>query len=133
MVAAAVSVIIFAVVRLVIEVFQLIQLRERYIQDWINWMEVALTVFAIMFVAVFNNECQCPRDWQWQVGIVAVFLAWINLMIFMSKLPWVGIYVVMFTNIFKIFIKLIFLSILLLVAFGLPLHMAFFEPGVIVR
>ena len=133
MVAAAVSVIIFAVVRLVIEVFQLIQLRERYIQDWINWMEVALTVFAIMFVAVFNNECQCPRDWQWQIGIVAVFLAWINLMIFMSKLPWVGIYVVMFTNIFKIFIKLIFLSILLLVAFGLPLHMAFFEPGVIVR
>ena len=128
--AAAVIVIIFAVVRLAMELFQLIQLRVSYVLDWINWLEVAHFIFAIMFVSVFNNECRCPRNWQWQVGILAVFLSWIDLMIFMRQLPGVGIYIVMFINIFKIFLKLIFLCILLLVAFGLALYMAFSEPGV---
>ena len=129
---AAVIVIFLAALRLVIEAFQLVQLKVWYILDWVNWLEVSLFLFAIMFVSVFNNECQCPSNWQWQVGIIAVFLAWIDLTIFARKLPLVGIYVVMLIDIFKIFLKLIFLCILLLAAFGLAFYMAFFEPGVFV-
>ena len=130
---AGVVIIIFAIVRLVMETFQMIQLRViDYLLDWINWLEVLLFTLSIIFAWVFNSDCLCETGWQWQIGVVAVFLAWIDLIVFIRKLPFVGIYVVMFIDIFKIFVKMIILTILLVVAFGLAFYMAFFQPGVFV-
>ena len=129
---AAVMSIVFAAIRMVMEVFQMIQLHLNYILNWVNWLEVILFILSIIFAWVFHTHCLCEKSWQWQLGIVAVFLAWIDLVVFIRKLPLVGIYVVLFIDIFKIFLKMIFFSILLVVAFGLAFYMAFFEPGVIV-
>ena len=130
---AAVVIIVLAAIRMVMEVLQMIQRRlVNYILDWVNWLEVILFILSIIFAWVFHTRCLCEKSWQWQLGIVAVFLAWMELVVFIRKLPLVGIYVVLFIDIFKIFLKMIFLSILLVVAFGLAFYMAFFEPGIIV-
>ena len=68
------------------------------------------------------------RPWQWQLGAIAVFLGWVDLIIFFSKLPLTGIYVVMFIDILYTFCRLFILSTLLVVAFGLAFFMAFNEP-----
>ena len=126
-------VIILALFRLFLEMYQMISQGLRYLLDWVNWMEWFLFVCTVIFASVFHADCLCVRDWQWQIGIVAVFLGWIELMFFLSKLPLIGIYVVMFLEILKTVLKIIIFSFLLLVAFGLAFYMAFFEPNITVK
>ena len=112
------------------ELFQMIQLRVwRYFLSWVNWIEFFLFIFSIIFVITFATDCFCPYKWQWQIGAVAIFLGWIDLIIFIRKLPLTGIYVVMFVDIFYTFCRLFFLSTLLVIAFSLAFYMAFYEPA----
>lgn len=83
-------VILIAMVRLVFEIFQLISLKIYYLLSWVNWLELMLFPSAIMFVFVYENDCLCPSGWQWQLGCIAVFLTWIDLIIFIEKLPLAG-------------------------------------------
>ena len=91
-----------------------------------------MTVSSIIFAWVFNTDCLCPYGWQWQIGTIAVFLAWIDFVIFVQKLPGVGIYVGMLREILWRFIKTIPLTILLVIAFSLGFFMLFSEPGILV-
>ena len=88
--AAAIIIIMIAIFRLLTETFQFIQLRLTYLFDWVNWVEVILFVCCIIFAWVFQTECQCTTGWQWQIGAVGVFLAWIDLVVFIRKLPLTG-------------------------------------------
>ena len=126
---SAIIIIFFSLIRLMMEVLQLIQLRLRYLLDWVNWIECTLFVCAIIFAWIFHTDCYCPFEWQWQIGAGAVFLGWMDLIIFLRKLPLTGIFVVMFVDIFYTFLKMIVLSFLLVIAFSLAFYMAFFEPG----
>ena len=108
------------------------RLRLNYFISLVNWMELTLYISSIIFVSVFHDECLCPLQWQWQIGIVAVFLAWINLMIFVSKFPLTGIYVLMFTTICYTFLKILVLSLLLVIGFALTFFLVFHEPSVMV-
>ena len=83
-------------------------------------------------MAVFDNDCLCPLAWQWQIGVVVVFFGWIGLIVFLSKLPLIGIYIAMFLKIFKTLLKMIFFSFLLVVAFSLAFYMAFSEAEIMV-
>ena len=129
---AAVIIIAISIVKLVLEVVQFIQLRLDYVLDWVNWMEVLIFVCSIVFVWVFHTGCLCPFDWQWQLGAVAIFLGWIDLIVFIQKFPLTGIYVLMFVNILYTFLRTVMLSFLLVIAFSLTFYMAFFEPGITV-
>ena len=121
-------VILFALCRLLVELGQLISLKFSYLTDWVNWMEVILFICSIIFVWVYTTNCQCVLDWQWQVGVVAVFLGWIDLIIFISKFPLTGIYVLMFIKILYTFLKMLVLTLLLVIAFGITFYMVFFDP-----
>ena len=125
-------VIFFALCRLLLEFSQLVVHRLSYITDWVNWMEIALFLCSIIFVWIFNTQCQCPYNWQWQIGAVAIFLAWLSLIIFFAKFPLTGIYVLMFVKIFYTFLKMVTLSVLLVIAFALTFYMAFHEPSITV-
>ena len=128
-------VIIIGFLRRLFELYQLWSQRLGYFKDWITWLEWALFFTSIIFTTIFANinGCLCVLKWQWQLGIVAVFLGWIGLVGFLSKLPLIGLYVVMFHEIVKTSLKVIIFSILLVVAFALAFYMAFFEPGITVR
>ena len=107
---------------------QMVQFRLKYLMDWTNWLELVLYSSTVLFVFVFGAPCLCPQNWQWQFGILAVFLAWINLVLFIQKFPLIGIYIVMFLKIVYTFLWTVVLSLLLLTAFGLAFYMAFYEP-----
>nr|KAG5711030.1 hypothetical protein BaRGS_013764 [Batillaria attramentaria] len=62
------------------------------------------------------------EDWQWQLGAVSIFLAWLNLLLFIQKFPRFGIYVVMFTNVLSTFVQFFFVFLLFVVAFGLAFY-----------
>ena len=88
---AASIVILVAVLRLLFEFFQLVSVGLYYLFDWVNWLEVALFVCSVIFAFVYLTDCLCPTPWQWQVGCIAVFLAWIDLIIFIRKIPFTGL------------------------------------------
>ena len=124
----AIAVIVLSVSRLVFEIVQGFLLGWIYVKDWENWMEVALYICSIVFVWVFHTECLCPFDWQWQVGVVSIFLGWITLLLFIQKFPSIGIYVLMFLSICYTFLKAVILFALLVLAFSLTFYMVFYEP-----
>ena len=126
---AAIIVIIFSVIRLFIEALQLLRRRHRYFLDWENWMELCLFIACIIFVSSgLQSGCLCPESWQWQLGALAMFIAWLVMLLFLKKLPLTGIYVVMFVDIFYTFMRMILLSILFVVSFGIAFYMLFFRP-----
>ena len=129
---SAIVVVIVSLCRLVLEGIQCVKQRAHYILDWINWMEIVLYVSSIIFVWVFHVNCLCPFTWQWQIGVVAVFLGWIDLIVFISKFPLTGIYVLMFVKILYTFLKILILAVLLVLAFGLTFYLAFTQPEILV-
>ena len=126
--AAGVIIIVLAGLRLLLEASQFWYQLISYLSDWVNWIEISLYILSIIFVSVFRTPCLCPEGWQWQIGVMAVLLAWIDLIVICSKFPSIGIYVIMFAKIVGTFLKVIFISILLVVTFGLTLYMTFSEP-----
>ena len=57
---AAIASIIFSGIRLFIEVFQMFKLGLwSYLRSWVNWIELILFTFSIIFVIVFFNDCYC--------------------------------------------------------------------------
>ena len=124
----AVFTIVTALLRLAIELTQLCKHPVEYLQDWVNWLEIPLYLFSIIFTFVFATPCLCVYHWQWQIGVIALFLGWIGLVSFLQKWPVTGIYVLMFINIIQSFLKIAFLALLLVIAFALAFYMLFFEP-----
>ena len=120
--------ILTALLRLAIEIIQLCRHPEEYLQDWVNWLEIPLYLFSIMFTFVFATPCLCVYSWQWQIGVVAVFLGWIGLITFLQKWPVTGVYILMFINIIVSFLKIAFLALLLVIAFALGFYMLLYEP-----
>ena len=80
-----------------------------------NVIEWVCYVTAILFVYDFTpcqDETGMRLNWQWQVGAISVTMSWLNLLSNVRKLPFLGIYVVMFTDVLQTFSRLIMSSIL---------------------
>ena len=88
--AAAIIIIIFSCIRLILELVRFIRQLHIFFADFDTWVEVPLFIFAIIFAAVLKRECLCPRDWQWEIGVAAVFLVWIDLIIYMRRMRVLG-------------------------------------------
>ena len=100
----------------------------KYFSQLSNYLEIPLFILSISFAGIFRNDCFCPSSTQWQAGIVAVFLAWMNLLIFLNTLPAYGIYLAMLWKIVIKFMKVSIIAFLLHVAFTFAFFMAFYEP-----
>ena len=88
--ATAVIVILFSIIQFVLESMRFIRKLHILFADFGTWVKVPLFIFTIIFAAVFNRECFCPRDWQWQIGIAAVFLVWVHLILYMRRMTVLG-------------------------------------------
>ncbi|XP_076445095.1 uncharacterized protein LOC143283004 [Babylonia areolata] len=109
------------------ELLQIYQATLAYLKlGLVNLIEWTIYVTALLLVISFN---ECMRDtgykydWQWSVGAVSVFLAWINLVLFIQRFPQLGIYVVMFTEVLYTFIKFFVVVFIFIVAFALAFFM----------
>lgn len=147
LISAAVIVILCSIVRLFLELVELSHLkglRQRIKRGWgmiytaidweyfkspSNYMEIPLFILSIIFVTVFHHGCLCPSRRQWQAGFIALFLAWIDLVLYLDKLPLFGIYIQMLLKIIRNFLKVLVMAVLLLLAFDFAFYMAFYEPA----
>ena len=93
-----------------------------------NYLEIPLYTIAIYFSFTFVDDCLCPTHGAWQAGIVAILLAWVNLLLFFNKWPLLGKYIAMFQTILVRFMKVLIIAVVLLVAFSLAFYMALHEP-----
>jgi hypothetical protein len=66
--------------------------------------------------------CAFFQDFQWQLGALCVFWSWINLLLFIRKLPVFGIYVVMFTTILRSFMLFFPILMLFIIAFAISFY-----------
>ncbi|XP_072178741.1 transient receptor potential cation channel subfamily A member 1-like [Diadema setosum] len=120
-------ILVLAVFNLIRELFQLYFQRRSYFASFCNLIEWALYVLAILLVLPlsqirYHNGIRIPLAWQWQCGAVAVFLAWINLILYIRRFSVLGIYVIMFTEILRTFIQFVLILVLVLVAFALAFY-----------
>ena len=75
-----------------------------------------------------TSDCFCPDRATWTVGVIAVFLGWMNLMFFLRRVPSTGITISIMFNIFTTFLGLIFIAALLIFAFAIPFYMLLVIP-----
>ncbi len=121
-------VLVLAIIHLFLHLFRLKYSKYAYFLEFQNWNELLLFPLSATFVFIFANDCGCPKLWQWQIGIFAVFLAFINLLSIASEIPNLGTFVIVFKEILVTFLKLTIFTLILVVGFSLILLMMFFGP-----
>ena len=89
------------------------------------FIAVGVFLLTIIFVFGFWNDCWCAPPWQWQIGAFALFMAYINLLLILKRMPKLGVPITMLFNIVVTFMKLIYLPVLLVLAFAIPFYMVF--------
>ena len=89
---------------------------------FIRFLSIVLT---IIFVSGFANDCWCAPPWQWQIGALAVFLAYILFILQLGGMPYFGVYIHMLVNIVITFVELVFLPFFLILSFAIPFYMLF--------
>ena len=124
-------ILIFASFHLVKEIYQIFTQRMGYFKQWTNALEWVLYLSTIMFVLpyVFPSASKLRGDPRisWQMGTVAVFLGYMNLILFVQTLNHVGIYVTMFFRVATTVLKTIGLFTLFAVAFSVVFYILFRE------
>jgi len=114
----------FCIVRAVLETVQLINRKLQYFTETENYLEILLIGFTTIFaLAGHIGSCFCLASFVWQIGALALFLGWIDLVLFLRKLPLTGIPINMLQHVLITFLKLIYLPIILIISFALPFYM----------
>lgn len=94
----------FSGFRVITEILQLAYEGTSYMRNFVNLFEWMVFSFAATFLLPFFVRARQTAP-QWSFGAVTVFLAWINLLLFVRKIERVGIYVLMFEDILRTVIK----------------------------
>ena len=122
---AAIILYILSIFGLLVEFLQFVNRGWRYLTYFDNYLHLALYISTVTFIYVFGDECWCSTPWQWQIGAFAVFLSWLNFIFILKYMPNTAVPINMFLSICVTFLKLIFLPIVLILAFGVPFYMVF--------
>lgn len=126
LVTSAVIIIFLCGLYLLLEAFQIYQRRlEQYFLDPQNYFQVVTYCCVIVFVFPLGHTCWCYPSWKWQIGALALFLAWINNLVLLKHIPHVGKPITMLFNVYINFVKLIYLPVLLILTFAFPFYMLF--------
>ncbi|XP_041462791.1 transient receptor potential cation channel subfamily A member 1 homolog [Lytechinus variegatus] len=121
------AIMILSIMNILRELGQMFVQRFSYFRDGGNIMELFLYIFAIIFSVPFSHidyvaNGRIKKHWQWPIGAAAGFLGWINLLLFIRCNSKLGIYVIMFIDIFKTFLRFSFILFLFVMAFGIAFY-----------
>ena len=134
-------VIIFAIIRLINEVIQFILTitKECKLPSYLfpifnkldNYLEMFIFISAIVIsVIVLSSTSGCLTSMIYNFTMFIVALSWINLILFLSKLPFIGVYALIFISMVKTFLKLALFALLLVIGSTLVLVMLFSNPQI---
>ena len=108
------------------ETLQFLHRRKGYLLELENYIELLMICSTFTFVINGQVEgCFCLKGYAWQFGALAVFLAWIDLILHLKKLPLTAIPINMLQSIVVTFLKLMYLTVALIIAFAIPFYMLF--------
>ena len=128
----------------------MLQSGSRYLQwtnlfDWLVYILAFLTVYDIESGTSLTVSFTTPKHyqkanililcisifqcWQWQMMSANVTLAWLNLLGDIRQLPYLGIYVIMFFDILKTFLRFSVVFLVFVVAFGLGFHLLLIDQA----
>lgn len=123
--AVPVIVMIFSLVHLAKEIYQIYSQRFRYFTEWNNALEWTLYITAFLFVlpyVVSNTDLRNEFDIYWQMGTFSIFLGYVNLILIIEPLKYVGLYVTMFNEVMKTVLKVLCLFIMFTLAFSMAFY-----------
>lgn len=103
-----------------------------YFWHLINWVEVPLFILSIIFSIVVLSKQFCLLAWQWQIGVAVLWLSWIEFIFLSTQFQLIGVHALMFIRVLKTIVKFIPLALLLIIAFGLTFHFLLYQPEVLV-
>ena len=83
---------------------------------------------SIVYVFIYFDECGCPKEWQWHLGILIVLLAWVDLMIIAAEFPISGTFILIFKEILYTILGLFTFALPMILAFAIILFMMFHNP-----
>lgn len=123
-------VILFAVLHISKELYQIYTQRYRYFTEWANYLEWGLYITAFLFVmpyVVDDTGIRQSYEVYWQMGTFSVFFAYINLILIVEPLKFIGLYVTMFIEVMKSVLKVLLLLVMFTVAFSMAFFILFKE------
>ena len=129
-------ILIFAFIHLLKELYQIAVERTAYFKQVTNLLEWVLYLSTILFILPYVfpslSNLRVNPNFTWQMGTVAVFLGYMNLILFVQTLDYVGIYVTMFYQVAITVIKAISIFLLFAVAFSVVFFILFREQVIII-
>ncbi|KAL3307364.1 hypothetical protein Ciccas_014126 [Cichlidogyrus casuarinus] len=91
--------------------------------DYKSLLDMVLYITTILLVYDFNLCNGLRRDWQWQMGSVAIFFAWINLILSTRTIPHsYATYTILSVHIWKRFVGYILLFSLFIFSFSMTFY-----------
>ncbi|KAI6650880.1 Transient receptor potential cation channel [Oopsacas minuta] len=127
----AAFIIMFAFFRLLFESLQIFGDIKGYFLSIENYLEWFIYVGSIVYVSdVFKirqevGACGFENSLIWELGAFVVLLSWFNLVVFLGKLPHLGIYILMFLHVIETFFRVILLALAFLIGFSVSFYMVF--------
>ncbi|XP_046848108.1 transient receptor potential cation channel subfamily A member 1-like [Xenia sp. Carnegie-2017] len=100
------------------EICQLFVYKFNYFMDKVNYLECVLYVSTFIFAVPSNDSMSVKTSFQWMACSVALFCAWINLIMYLRRFASYGIIILMMRKISFTLIKVMGLLIFFLVAFA---------------
>ncbi len=91
-------------------------------ENMIEWTVYSLAIIFVIDFSACHARTGLRLGWQWQLGALCVTLTWLNLLSNVRKFPFLGIYVVMFTDVVQTFLKFSIIVALFIIAFSLGFH-----------
>ncbi|XP_028924250.1 transient receptor potential cation channel subfamily A member 1 [Ornithorhynchus anatinus] len=102
------------------ELIQLFQQRLNYLSDQNNWIEWLIYTTSLVFVSPLFLSV--PADVQWQCGAIAVYMSWMNFLLYLQRFEHFGIYIVMLWEIMRTLFQTTVVFFFLILAFGLSFY-----------
>lgn len=117
------------------EFCQALHFRWKYLKDPVNWFEFTLYMSSLLFMLPFIL-CQVGGDvdevmlynLKWQAGAVSILFAWFNLLLYLKRFPFFGLYVLMFTEVLSTLLNVLCVFSILVVGFALSFYSLFKIP-----
>ncbi|XP_076335183.1 transient receptor potential cation channel A1 [Tachypleus tridentatus] len=137
----ALVVLVFVVLNIIKEFYQMYTQRIKYFLDIINTVEWGLYITSGLLGATNIISGILDYGTEYIVAATAVFLAWFNYLLYLQRFNRVGIYVVMFLEILSTLLRVMLVFSVLIIAFGLSFFIllgkiegleekGFYNPGI---
>ncbi len=115
--------LIICCLNLVKEVIQAVIQRRKYFSQGINYFEWALYISTMIFMIpfIFSNH-SLSFEQKWNAGAISILLTWIEFLLFLSRFPYFGLYVVMFVEVLKTMVRVLLVFAIFIVGFALSFY-----------